>query len=91
MEEIWRGEEPSVPWKVLPARAIDGVGRMALMAASATFHDGGADIAAFTSTSSLLSPCQSVSSGWLWLFTLPCSRSSRAWRELALREARRDQ
>jgi hypothetical protein len=29
MEEIWRGEELSVPWKVLPARAIDGVGRMA--------------------------------------------------------------
>jgi hypothetical protein len=29
----------------LPARAIDGVERMVLMAASATFHDGGADIA----------------------------------------------
>jgi hypothetical protein len=41
----WRGEEPSAPSKVLPARAIDGVGRMALMAASATFHDGSADIA----------------------------------------------
>jgi hypothetical protein len=51
----WKGMEESVDGGrrfgvgrsclVLPARAIDGVGRMALIAASATFHDGGADIA----------------------------------------------